>query len=313
MNTRSILLAALWAAGLYIAGLIIPVLGQIAMLLSPVPLILAWVRTGQREGMAATGLAAVIVMALAGPSAAALFFFGFGLMAAGTAEGMVRHMKPEGASLLGGLLPLVALGITLGIYSAGGGDVVAAVESYLRASFNDAAELYRLIGIPEAASMVLTIADSFIYYAVRLMPAIAVATAVTQAACCCGIARIVILRKGGVLYGSIPLSSWHAPDIWVWGLIAALFLDVLPWKAANIAGWNLTLLAVVVYTTQGIALLEHFLKKIAMHPVARGIIVGLVLATPLLAFLTALGVVDVWADLRKVREPEGEAGKNRQG
>ncbi len=307
MNMRSIAVATLWAAGLYSAGLIIPVLGQIAMLLSPVPLILAWVRDGRSAGLAATGLAAVIVAALAGPSAAAFFFFGFGLMAAGTAEGMLRPLKPEGASLLGGLLPLLALGATLVIYSAGGGDIVAAIEAYLRASFNDAAELYRLIGIPEAASAVLTMADSFIYYVVRLMPAITVATAVTQAACCYGISRIMILRRGGALPGSIPLSSWHAPDVWVWGLIAALFLDVLPWKAANIAGWNMTFLAVVVYTVQGIALLEHYLRKIAMHPVARGIITGLILATPLLAFLTALGVVDVWADFRKLRG-DGETG-----
>ena len=292
------------AAALYLASLIIPVLGLMAALFSPVPSIIAYVRGGRQEGLASIGLACMLISIVAGLQGAILLFFTFGLMAVGTAEAMLRRLKPEGAALLGGLLPIAAIGIVLAAYFANLEKTpFTAVEEYLRNSLVEAAKMYTSLGLTEAAATIDTISDTFIYYLVRLLPGIVIATSITQAACCYGVARTLIARKQVPVPDQPSLALWHAPDVWVWGLIATLACAVVPQKALNIISWNAAIIYGVVYTAQGIAIMEHFFRKVGIHTAVRGMLhaIILVLALPC---ATALGVVDIWADLRKVRVAE---------
>jgi len=311
MVNRHTITAALWAAGLYISGLIIPILGQAAALFAPVPLIIAIVRRGRREGLAALAVSFAIVALITGVSAAALFLLGFGLMALGTSEGMLRQYKPEQAALLGGLLPVAALALgVLAYYAKIGTSPVAALEESLRTMLAQAAQAYRSVGLQEPAELVTALADKITYYAVRLMPTLVVTTSVVQAACCYGLARVLIIRKDGSFPGSVqtPFSAWHAPDGWVWGLIASLALLVVPSPAGKILGWNATLFFAAVYVIQGLTVVEYYLKKVSVPSVGRGLILSLVLLImPLLILVIALGAVDIWGDFRKIRGGEETA------
>ncbi len=307
MNYRTVLPAGLWAAGLFILNFIIPVLGQAAALFTPLPLILAYVRTGRREGIIALLLSVLIVAALAGWPAAAVFFLGFGLMAAGISEGMRRRLKHERTVILGGFLPVAALGLVAAYYfSQIAAGPVAAMEEYLRGSLSEAAKLYAGMGAPEMAELIRSTSYKFIYYFVRLSPSLASAIAALQSLCCYVVARMLIVRKSGPSSGldQTPLSAWHAPDVWVWGLIAALGLAAISYQPGNIAGWNLAVLYVIVYTIQGMAVLEHALKKISIPAFGRALLHAFILAMPVFVFLTALGVVDIWADFRRIRPGE---------
>lgn len=294
------------AAGLYLAGLIIPVLGLLAALFSPVPPIIAYVRGSRREGLASVGLACLLVSVITGWQDAVLFFLTFGLMAIGIAEAMQRKFKPEGAALLGGILPIAALGIALAAYfSHLGKNPVTIVEEYLRNSLVEAAKMYTTLGLTEAAAMINAVSDRFIYFLVRLLPGIVIATSVVQAACCYGLARTVIARKQ--IPNPVPeqptLAQWHAPDVWVWGLIATLACAVVPNETAHIISWNAAIIFGVLYTAQGIAVVEHYFRKAGLPSFARGMLHAIVLALPIIVCVTALGVVDIWADFRKVRGP----------
>ncbi len=292
------------AAALYLAGLIIPVLGLMAAVFSPVPLILAYVRGSSREGLVSIGISCVLVSVLAGWQSAILFFLAFGLMAIGIGEAMQRRSRPEGAALLGGLLPIAAIGLALAAYFADlGKSPVAAVEEYMRNSLVEAAKLYTSLGLTEAATMITAVSDKFIHYLVRLLPGIVIATSVAQAACCYGLARIVIARKQAPAPDQPTLAQWHAPDVWVWGLIATLTCAVIPDETAHIISWNAAVLFGVLYTAQGIAIVEHYFRKAGIHTVVRGLLHALILALPIIVCVTALGVVDIWADFRKVRAP----------
>ncbi len=293
------------AAGLYLAGLIIPVLGLLAAVFSPVPPIIAYIRNGRREGLASIGLACMLVSVIAGWQGAVLLFLTFGLMAIGIAEAMLRRSRPEGAALIGGLLPIAAIGIALAAYFAHlGKSPVAAVEEYLRNSLAEAAKMYTTLGLTEMTATITGISDRFIYYLVRLLPGIVVATSVVQAACCYGLARTVIARKQGPAPDQPTLAQWHAPDVWVWGLIATLACAVIPQEAAHIISWNAAILFGVLYTAQGIAVVEHYFRKAGIHTAVRGMLHAIILALPVVVCVTALGVVDIWADFRKVRVTE---------
>jgi hypothetical protein len=63
----------------------------------------------------------------------------------------------------------------------------------------------------------------------------------------------------------------------------------------------------VVYLAQGAAIVEHYLLKAHIKPFIRGLIMALILAMPSIVFVIALGIVDVWADVRKVRGPFKQA------
>ena len=305
LNYRTIIISAMQAAGLYLAGLIIPVLGLMAALFSPVPLLLAYVRSGKQEGLASIGLACGLVFVIAGWQGAVLFFLTFGLMAIGIAEAMQRRSKPEGAALLGGLLPIAAIGLALAAYFADlGKSPVATVEEYLQNSLVEAAKMYTSLGLTEAATMITAVSDKFIYYLIRLLPGIIIATSVVQAACCYGLARAVISRKQGPAPDQPTLAGWHAPDVWVWGLIATLACAVIPQHAVNILSWNAAIIFGVLYTAQGIAIVEHYFRKAGFPTFVRGMLHAIVLALPIVVFVTALGVVDIWADFRKVRATE---------
>ena len=304
MNYRTIVISAMQATGLYLAGLIIPVLGLMAALFSPVPLLIAYVRGGKQEGLASIALACGLVSLIGGWQGAVLFFLTFGLMAIGIAEALRRRFKPEEAALLGALLPIAALGIALAAYFAHlGKSPILVIEEYLRSSLVEAAKMYTTLGLTEAAATISAISDRFIYYLVRLLPGVVIATFVVQAACCYGAARTVIARKQGPAPDQPTLALWHAPDIWVWGLIATLACAVIPQETAHIISWNAAIIFGIVYTTQGIAVLEHYFRKAGMHTAVRGMLHAVIqlLALPC---ATALGVVDIWADFRKVRVTE---------
>jgi len=305
MNYRAILIATIQTLGLFVAGFIHPI-GQIFGLLTPVPLILVYVRNGRLAGLTTLVASSVIMSVLGGWQAAAILFFSFGLMSIGTSEGMRRNLKPEQTSLLGGLLPIAVLGAIVVFYLARvGKNPITEVEVYLREIIANSAKTYTTLGLTEMAAMVSSIPDSFVYYLARLIPSITIATSVTQAACCFGIARAILLRKPGTepITAQPSLAAWHAPDSWVWGLIAALALIVVPRETARFIGWNIAIFFAVVYLAQGAAIVEHYLRKAGIRTIARGLLLAIILALPSVVFVIALGIVDIWADFRKVRLP----------
>jgi uncharacterized protein YybS (DUF2232 family) len=307
MNFRAVLAATALATALFAAGLIIPLLGQIVVLFVPVPFILVAVRHGFREGLAAIAGATVIIALIAGWQAGTVLLVGFGLAAFGVSWGMRKGKSPEYAVLLGGLLPVAAAAVPLlyFIFTAGG-NPLAAVEAYLRSSIDEAVKIYTSLGLADMATAVNAMSDVFIHYFVRLLPGIVVATSLVQTACCYGIARAFLLRRPGSgpdLSLQPALASWHAPDAWVWGLIVALGAIAVPHEAVKFAGLNAVILYAIVYTVQGMALVDFLLRKGGLNAPARAVIHAVVLALPSIMFLPPLGVVDIWADFRKVRKP----------
>jgi uncharacterized protein YybS (DUF2232 family) len=306
MYYRTILIATVQTLGLFVSGFVIPLLGQMLALFTPVPLILVNIRNGAQAGLTTLVASSFIMFVLGGWQTAAILFLSFGLMAIGTAEGMRRNLKPEQTSFLGGLLPIAALAVIVVFYLARvGKNPITEIDVYLREIIASSAQTYTTMGLTEMAAMVSSVPDNFIYYLSRLLPSIIIATSVTQAACCFGIARAILVRRPGTepLPPQSPLAAWHAPDSWVWGLIAALALIVLPGETTRLIGWNIGILYAVLYLAQGTAIAEHYLRKMGIKAIGRGLLLALILAMPSVVFVIALGIVDIWADFRKVRVP----------
>jgi uncharacterized protein YybS (DUF2232 family) len=306
MKYRSLITAIIQTSALFVAGIVIPVIGQIAVLFAPVPLVLVYLRNDKQQGFIALAASCLLVGLLGGWESAAILFFSFGLMAIGIAEGMRRQWKPEEVSLLGGLLPVVVAAAAIALYFLRvQKNPVTVIEEYLRSSMAEAAKLYTQMGFSEMSTRISMVSDKFIHHLVRLLPGISVATSVFQAAVCYGLARSILSRAPGnaILPARVSLAQWHAPDVWVWGLIAGLALIMVPDETARYTGWNIAIVYAVIYLVQGVAIVDHYLAKARIRPFMRGVLHTLILALPSIVFVIALGVVDIWADLRKVRVP----------
>jgi uncharacterized protein YybS (DUF2232 family) len=306
MNYRSIFLATVQTTALFVAGFVIPVLGQLVAVFAPVPLIILALREGRQTALIALLASTVFTGILFGWHAGGIFFFSFGLMATGISEGLRRQWKPEAAALLGGLLPVFALTVVTAYYFLNlGKNPVTVVETYLKDSMTEAAKLYTQLGLTEMSSAINSLSDTFVHNLVRLIPGITIATSVFQAACCYGLSRGIVLRRPGAApsLNRTTLALWSAPDVWVWGLIVGLALIMVPGETARLTGWNLAIIYTVVYLTQGVAIVDHYLRKGRIQPFMRGMIHTLILALPSIVFVIALGVVDIWADFRKLRGP----------
>ena len=314
MPFRAIITAALQSAGLYAAGFLIPLIGQIALLFVPVPIIVLFIREGRRAGYLALVLASGLAAALCWWQAAVLLFFlGFGLMAVGLAEGMARRMKAEQAIFLGGVIPVAALLLVLSLLLLKSGkNPVAAAEEYLRSTINDARDVYAKLGLTEVVQTLALVTDRIVRTVVRLLPGILLSTSLLQAATCYGMARVIILRRdpASPLASQPTLAAWHAPDSLVWGLIVTLIL--VAWGVMDPArttafylGLNLVFPLALVYLVQGIAVLEHVFRRARIPVLWRSILHTVILALPVVVLIVPLGIVDIWADFRKVRKPAG--------
>jgi len=304
MNYRVVVVAAAQAVVLFMSGFFIPLLG---MMFTPVPLMLAYVRRGRSEGLSALGLSAALVGVLAGWQVAAFLLLCFGLMTIGTAEGLLRKWKPEEAALAGGLLPVAALTLAAArFFLRTNSNPVTFTEALLKEQRALAAKLYTDLKLTDVAAAVSSVPDTFLHYFVLLLPGIIVTSLMLLAAGCFALAvRGITRRPGNAPELRAPsLAAWHAPDVWVWGLIVTLVLITVPNETVKFIGWNLAIPYSVIYLLQGISIVEHYLRKARVQPLARGLIHAIILALPpTVAAVIALGVVDIWADVRKVRGP----------
>lgn len=303
MNYRAILIATAQTLGLFIAVFIHPI-GQLFTLFTPVPLILVSMRYGKQAGLVTLSASCLIMAALGGWQSAVILLLGFGLMAIGASEGMRRNLPPEQTALMGGLPPVAVLTVIAVLFVIRTGkNPITEIDIYLHESIAAAAKTYATMGLAEMAAMISSVPDSMVYYLARLLPGILIATSVSQAACCFGIARVIIMRKPTTdpAPAQPPFARWHAPDSWVWGLIAALAFIVMPQETARLTGWNIAIIFAVIYLAQGSAIMEHYLRKANIKPFGRGLVLALILAMPSFVFVIALGIVDIWADFRKVR------------
>ena len=304
MKYRPLISAILQTSALFVAGIVIPIAGQLAALFAPVPLVLIYQRNGKTQGFIALAISCLLVGLLGGWESAAILFFTFGLMAIGIAEGMRRQWTPEMVSLFGGLLPVVVAAAAIAVYvMRSHKNPVSVVEEYLQSSMVEAAKMYSQMGFSEMSTRISMVSGRFVHHLTRLLPGITVATSIFQAAVCYGLSRSILSRAPGtaVLPARVSLAQWHAPDIWVWGLIVGLALIMVPDETARYAGWNIAIIYAVIYLAQGVAVVDHYLVKARIRPLMRGILHTIILALPSIVFVIALGVVDIWGDVRKVR------------
>jgi uncharacterized protein YybS (DUF2232 family) len=102
--------------------------------------------------------------------------------------------------------------------------------------------------------------------------------------------------------GSSPWPDyqyWQLPDKFVWSVIVAAILALIPEPKIRTIGFNLLLIVSVIYCFQGLAIVLFFLNKWKVPALIRSLLYVIFFFQSLgTLFLSILGLADVWLNLR---------------
>jgi len=100
---------------------------------------------------------------------------------------------------------------------------------------------------------------------------------------------------------------WTLPERLVWAVIVSVIMVLLPLEPGRTIGMNLLLVTGLLYCFQGIAIMLFFFYKWSVPVFLRTIIYVILFFQSFgIVFLAILGVVDVWADMRRLNRTEQE-------
>jgi uncharacterized protein YybS (DUF2232 family) len=97
-------------------------------------------------------------------------------------------------------------------------------------------------------------------------------------------------------------KNWRLPELLVWPVILAGIALVVPDERLNTLGLNAGLVLLVLYLSQGLAIVSSLMQKWSLPLMIRAITYSLLFLQAYgIAFVAALGLADIWVDFRKPR------------
>jgi len=301
--------AAFLSAALYLAVALVPLVGAMASLFAPAPVLLFAVGfAGARLRVAAVVvIAAAAIMALGGWVAALGYLVTFGLAAAVMCD-MIERRKPFEAIVLVTAAAVLAATVIAAFAMAGSVDALAkSVHDALASGMARGHDFYKVLGIE--TGMAHEAEAGLLDMMLRLCPALV--------ALCAGFGALLNLaafwRLGGRQRLTYPLfgdmARWSTPEWLIWVLLAAGFGMFVPVPALAVAAMDAFVGVAAVYFCQGLSIMAFYFKTLVIPSWVRGLIYFVTIIQPVLATLVcAAGIFDLWVDFRRLKPPSQEAG-----
>ncbi len=297
------------AAALFLAAGAIPILGAIATLFAPAPILIFAVGRPSPllRSLGSIAAAALLVAVGAGPVAAAGYLVTLGLATAVMCLMLEKHFSFERIVLITAAAMLVAGAVAALGLTGSPQALVTALHDELAAGMARGQELYRYLGVEsvigaDAQANVLALT-------MRLMPALAALVAAGSVL----FNLRIFWRWAGPQRLSYQLFSdlfrWSTAEWVIWILLATGFGMFIPVAAISDIALNGFICVAAIYFCQGLAIMGFYFQMLQVPSVVRGIIYFVTLAQPVVASIVCLaGVFDMWVDFRRLKPPSQEAG-----
>jgi hypothetical protein len=120
-------------------------------------------------------------------------------------------------------------------------------------------------------------------------------------------------RLGSPSHIQKQLSQWRLPDVVVWIMIFGLLgaFGNFENKVIHSVSINAINVCFVLFFFQGLAVVSQFFRRLKMGPFWQMLFM-VVIVLHLFLFVSALGLVDYWADFRARMKNKGAPGVNRE-
>lgn len=273
-------------------------------LFAPAPLAILFLRRGLPLFLVCCALGMGALWGLAQVAGTASFLFAVAVPAFLIARGLARRWAPEW--VVGAAAGVLTLATLAGLYLT----LPDGVRAWVGQLVNQLIDTYAHQGAPEQMVHALKAeAGPLADFAYRMLPATVAFTGILLGAASLLTTRAWLARHPEAGPAPFDPLAWHLPDPWIWALIAAGVLLLLPHPAAKVVGGNGLGVLALFYGFQGWAVVACFFKAKGVHWAIRTAFYALLVLWPVLTlFLVLVGVFDTWTDLRKVRpRPEADA------
>lgn len=297
-----------WTALVLLAAVTVPIAGPFISLLMPIPFLYYGTKRGLYGGLtlsAVTVLVVILAVRFLGQSQLILFVIEFSALGLALSE-IFRRRYSLGYTLSIGTVFMLVMGIAclflIGIARHMGPFEV--LQAYLKSNLNGALHMYEQIGVEKDRALEIQAYGKAIIDTIsKVYPSLLVV----------GSGFVVwinvllgrrMLRRTQLEYPVFANADrWQAPEILVWGLIAAGFSLFFPLGSVRWIAINVLIVLMTVYLFQGVSILLFFLNKYHVPPWIRGAICLLLFFQQVFLLLVALGgVFDQWIDFRKIHK-----------
>ncbi|NLI81427.1 MAG: DUF2232 domain-containing protein [Deltaproteobacteria bacterium] len=290
----------------YFTVLLVPIMGLPAGVFTPFPCALFFFRWGSPRGYwvpgcaAAAGSAALAAIGAAQsiPYYLAMLMLGFIL-----GFGMRRQWSVERTVFIATIAVFaIGVGLFLMAHVQGGRNPLEVFEEDLGQAFRMAVQEAEGLA-PEKPAMEEAM-QRVVPVVARLAPG-----GVLSSLLVVSWLNLLVLRRYCRLYNLTCASTqnwshWKAPEILVWGVIAAGFILLVPVPSfVKTLGLNLLVVLGTVYLFQGMAVLGFFFERWKLPRLLKALLYGLVLLQQIATLIAIfMGLFDMWFDFRRLSQ-----------
>ena len=293
----------------FLAASLIPLLGAFFFILTPLPIIYYYSKTGRIQGFAIFLISLFLVASVLtfSDSIANLpFLFITGFLGLFLSEIFRRNYSIERTVVypVTAILMLWCSFIVLQSLSAGE-EPWHLVEDYIGRNIQESIQFYAQLDIP--ADQIDLIKDNFkqiTNFLANIFPSLVLVSASFIVWLNILAAREIFQRTGMWYPDFGDLSRWKAPERLIWLLIAAGGILLVPVSLARIVSLNLVIVCMFAYLLQGLSIISFLFKTKNVHRSFRILCYFLIFAQQyIIILIAAVGVFDLWVDFRKFIKP----------
>jgi uncharacterized protein YybS (DUF2232 family) len=284
---------------------LIPFVGPVVIIMTPLPIIYFSARLGRVRGLAALAFAFLLVSGVLGllghrANIAVLLIIGFtGVM---LTELLHRHYSIEKTFAIASLA-VFSCGVGLVLYSAflSGNAPWRIVELYIAGVITENINLYEQLNISaDQIGLIRENATQIIDFFTAIFPALVLSGAALTVWLNVLAARSLLRGNTDVLTDFGDLTLWKAPEWLVWFLIAGGGMMLAPIDILDSIGMNILIVCCLIYLFQGLAIVGFFFKRKRVPVLFRWMFYILIAVQQYMVILViAFGLFDIWVDFRK--------------
>ena len=284
---------------------LIPFVGPVVIIMTPLPIIYFFSRLGRVRGLAVLAVAFIIafgLISLLGQRANITVLLMIGFTGVMLSEVLKRRYSIEKTFTIASLV-LFFCGVGFVLHSAflSGAAPWRIVELYIGKIIAENLRLYEQLNISaDQIALIRENAPQIMDFFTVIFPALALSGAVLTVWLNVLAARSLLWGEAGEFPDFGDLSLWKAPERLVWLLIAAGGMMLAPIDVIDSVGLNILIVCCLIYLLQGLAIVGFFFKRKRAPLLLRGLFYILIAVQQYMVILViAFGLFDIWVDFRK--------------
>ena len=293
----------------FLAASLIPIIGTFFFILTPLPILYYYSKTGRIQGLMVFVISlsvVAVILTISGFEANIPFLFISGSLGVILSEIFRKNYSVE-ITIIFPVMVLMILWFSFILFQSLslGKQPWLLVEDYIGMNIREIIQFYAQLDIPmEQIDLAKNNIEQITRFFTNIFPALVLVSASFTVWINILAAR-QIFQKNRMWYPDFgDLSRWKAPESLIWFLIANGVLLLIPVEWARILGFNLLLICLFVYLLQGLSIIGFLFKTKNVHRLFRIPCYFLIFAQQYIILLViAVGVIDLWVDFRKFIKP----------